>query len=81
MAEMKKEVVNRASVYLKDSLMSNILTLMYNTVKVKRRDTLNEVQIMSLCTTSSTGLPVVFHIKHGKYKNKNPSIKLFQDCL
>ncbi len=60
---------------------NTILTLMYNIIKVKRRDTLNEVQTMSLCTISSAGLPVVFHIKHSKYKNKNPSNKLFQDCL
>lgn len=78
----RNEERSEESVYLKDSLMSNIiLTLMYNIVKVKRRDTLNEVQTMSLCTTSSAGLPVAFHIKHGKYKNKNPSTKLFQDCL
>lgn len=65
---MKKELAEWASVYLKDSLMPNtILTLMYNIIKVKRRDTLNEVQTMSLCTINSAGLPVVFHIKHSKY--------------
>lgn len=39
MAEMKKEAVNRASVYLKDSLMPNtILTLMYNIIKVREEE-------------------------------------------
>lgn len=40
MSEMKEEMV---SVYSKDSLMPNtILTLMYNIIKVKRRDTLKQ---------------------------------------
>ena len=30
---------------------------------------------MSLCTISSAGHPVVFFIKHTKYKNKNPDNK------
>lgn len=65
-----KKVVNWVSVYWNNSLMPNtILTLMYNIIKVKRRDTLNEVQTMSLYSISSSGLSVVFHIKHSKYKN------------
>lgn len=76
---MKKETV---SVYSKDSLMPNtILTLMYNIIKVKRRDTLkqgtNDVFMYNQLPGTSCG----FHIKHSKYKNKNSSNKLFQDCL
>lgn len=77
--KMKKETV---SVYSKDSLMPNtILTLMYNIIKVKRRDTLkqgtNDVFMYNQLPGTSCG----FHIKHSKYKNKNSSNKLFQDCL
>lgn len=37
---------------------------MYNIIKVERRDTWNEVQMMFLSTIRPLGLPVGFHIKH-----------------
>ena len=49
------------SVYSKKILMPNtILTLMYNIVKVKRSNTLNKIQTMSVCTINSPELPVLF---------------------
>lgn len=74
-------MVDWVCVYLKDLIPNTVLTLIYNIIKVKRRDKLNKVQTMSLCTISSAGLPVWILIKHRKYKNKSPGIKLFKDCL
>lgn len=37
---------------------NTVLTLIYNIIKVKRRDKLNKVQTTSLYTISSAGLPV-----------------------
>lgn len=69
----------RVSVYSKDILMPNTkLTLIYNIIKVKRSDTLIEEQTISVYLQSAPlGLPALFCNKHGKYKNKDPSIKLF----
>lgn len=76
-----KETVGWVCIYLKDLMPNTVLTLIYNIIKVKRRDKLNKVQTMSLYTISSAGLPVPIHIKHRKYKNKSPGNKRFQDCL
>ncbi|MEQ2188500.1 hypothetical protein GOODEAATRI_015736 [Goodea atripinnis] len=60
---------------------NTILTLIYNIIKVKRGDTLNVVQTISYVQSAPPGLLVFFCNKHGKYKNKDPGIKLFRDCL